>query len=94
MTTSQLYYIIQEAVTNAVKHARADVINIALKQVKNDIVLIVRDNGIGIPERSEGTPGVGLSIMRYRARMIGALLSIRKCGERGTEIRCVLKNVS
>ncbi len=94
MTNSQLYYIIQEAVTNAVKHARADMINIALKQIKNDVVLIVRDNGIGIPERSDGAPGVGLSIMRYRARMIGALLSTRKCGDRGTEIRCILKNVS
>lgn len=87
---SQIYYIIQEAVINSVKHSGANVINIIVKRLGSDIQLMIKDDGIGIPDNVDGGRGIGLKIMKYRARMIGSSISIRRGSDGGTEVNCTI----
>ena len=94
-TALNLYRIAQEAVNNALKHARATRITISLERAAGGVRLRVTDNGRGIPspasrKRRKMTGGMGLHIMRYRARTMGAILQILDRRPRGTEILCLL----
>ncbi|MEI7880633.1 MAG: GAF domain-containing protein [bacterium] len=86
----QLYRIAQEAVNNAVKHSKADTIEIGLSRQRKRIVLTVRDSGVGLPEAGGNGLGMGLRIMKYRAGMIGATLKIESVRGQGTTITCQL----
>jgi signal transduction histidine kinase len=87
-----LYRIAQEAVTNAVKHARPSRIAIRLDSGAQGVTLSVTDNGTGIARGSGMPAGSGLRIMRYRAAAIGALLTIEDAPGAGTRVACVLAN--
>ena len=70
---TQLYWIAQEAVTNSVRHSGGDMIAVGVWYDVDDLVLSIRDNGVGL-----GTgEGMGQRTMRYRAQVIGATLDIR-----------------
>jgi two-component system sensor kinase FixL len=86
---TQFYRIAQEAVANAIKHSRADRIEIGLALSQGMITLSIRDNGIGIPDHSpsKGT-GMGLLTMSHRARMMGGTLSVEPDRFGGTIVRC------
>lgn len=85
----QLYRIAQEAITNAVKHARASRIVVALDcHDRKGMVLRVRDNGVGRATAVAGKGGLGLGIMAYRARVIGGTLTVADVAEGGTEVIC------
>ena len=88
----QLYYIAQEAATNAAKHARPQRILIALTGTEFPITLSIQDDGDGIPQDAENHGGAGLRIMRYRANLIGAELRIERLADRGSLVRCTLAN--
>jgi two-component system sensor kinase FixL len=90
---TQLYRIAQEAVSNAIKHGRSKHIQIHLRAPGDRIVLMVKDNGTGLPARSK-TTGMGLRIMHYRAGMIGANLSIQKDLDGGTSVICSFRPVA
>ena len=79
------YYIAQEAVQNAIKHADARHIRIEISRTAKTIYLRISDDGKGIRE-TPPSKGMGLQIMRYRARMIGAALKIKSAAGKGTEI--------
>jgi PAS domain S-box-containing protein len=87
---TQLYLIAQEAAHNAVKHAQA--LNIRIDLNSADLLtLCVRDDGIGVPEQSiEYSRGLGLRIMRNRAAIIGATLTIERVQPHGTAVTCSL----
>jgi signal transduction histidine kinase len=86
-----LYRIAQEAVTNAVKHSRARHIVVALNRIRDETVLTVRDDGAGLPRGSRnGNRGMGMHLMKYRARTIGASLSIKTVKPSGTQVSCSL----
>jgi signal transduction histidine kinase len=72
-----IYRIVQEAITNAIKHGKADSISINLKSSQNRITFTIRDNGTGLAPDYDKTKGMGLRIMKYRASVIGASLNIR-----------------
>lgn len=78
-----LYRVAQEALTNALRHARATEITVALTGTNNGVVLAVRDDGRGIPERRHER---GLNGMRERALLIGAELAVRSSPGAGTEV--------
>ena len=88
---THLYRIAQEAVTNAVKHAKADAIRIELKSDRGVTRLCVADNGIGIPGNSDRREGLGLRVMHHRAASIRATLSIRANPSGGTTVACTLR---
>ena len=88
---THLFYIAQEAVHNAIKHGVADQILLELSSDDNGIVLKIRDNGEGMPETFPST-GMGLRIMSYRAKLIGASLEIKRDEGKGTLVKCSLRN--
>ena len=88
---AHLYYIAQEAVTNAVRHSGASRITIELNAGDGGIGLVVRDDGHGPPAGWEQGSGLGLGIMRHRARMIGASLEIERGPTGGVTVSCLLE---
>ena len=84
---SHLYHIAQEAVSNAIKHGQATGIEIDLRGGNAVGVLVVRDNGHGIAAAAREHSGMGLDIMKHRAKMIGGALAIVS-NPRGTTVTC------
>jgi PAS domain S-box-containing protein len=82
---THLYYITHEAVHNAVKHGSAKHIWVRLAQEDGKYVLSVTDDGVGITV-SPGSTGMGLRIMKLRAKKIGAELAIGRNTGGGTAI--------
>lgn len=91
-TATHLYRIGQEAVNNAVKHAKAKNISIGLFIDDGQLVLTIRDDGIGIAEDKFKSKGMGLRTMRYRAGMINASFDIKKDPISGSIVTCTIKN--
>jgi signal transduction histidine kinase len=89
LVSVHLYRIAQEAVTNAVKHARPGGIWILLKFFPDEVALRVEDDGIGIKNDSSRSGGLGVKIMEFRARMIGADFQIDARRGGGTVVNCV-----
>ena len=89
-TAMQLYRIAQEAVHNAIKHGRPRNISIRLVRSGRCAELRVSDDGSGFRADIGGGEGFGLRIMRYRAAVVGAEMSIESTPESGTLVRCKL----
>lgn len=83
-----LYRIAQEAVSNALQHGRPSQIVIALSSSESVVRLTVEDNGQGLPPEADRHRGMGIKIMNYRARTIGALLNLRRAPGGGTRVMC------
>ncbi len=84
---TNLLRIGQEAINNAVKHARANRIEVGLNFDTRNVRLSVRDNGRGFDPAGQIADGhFGLLGMRERAEQIGGVLSIDSAPERGTQI--------
>jgi two-component system, NarL family, sensor histidine kinase UhpB len=86
--SEHLYRIAQEAITNAMKHSRAETIEVRLDVNADAIRLRVLDDGVGPPEALTKTTGLGLQTMRDRAAAIGARLSLVGRHEGGTAVIC------
>ena len=82
-----LYRIAQEAVTNALKHAKATQIIISIDISTARTILSITDNGASSSGNSY-TASMGLQIMRYRARLIDASVAIENTVGGGTRVRC------
>ena len=87
-----LFRIAQEAVGNATRHGRARHIIVALEASAHDFSLRVSDDGRGFDAAvSGGRGGMGLNIMRYRARMIGGTLEVYPNMPTGTVVACTVQ---
>jgi signal transduction histidine kinase len=89
---NNLYRIVQESVNNAIKHGHCKNISIGLGAVDEEVTLTIKDDGIGFPADSDASEGMGLNIMNYRAKMIGASLDIRRGAGGGTIVLCSFHN--
>jgi signal transduction histidine kinase len=80
------YRIAQEALTNVVRHARAQrcVIILTRDDARPGLILEIRDDGIGLP--TERRAGVGLTSMRERAQELGGTCVIESRAEGGTRV--------
>jgi len=85
----EIYYIIDEAVMNSLKHSGCNKIRIEMNPMNRMIELKIIDNGYGMLYASSKESGVGLDIMKYRARAIGGFLDVANHPEGGTIVRCV-----
>jgi PAS domain S-box-containing protein len=83
-----LFRLAQEAVTNALKHAEATLIQVELDIQAAHVTLTVVDDGIGLPLQPIISDALGLRLMRYRADMIHAKLTIMRIEPHGTRITC------
>jgi two-component system, chemotaxis family, CheB/CheR fusion protein len=90
-TATQLYSIARESVTNSLKHSNCENINIILNNDGHSLTLRVQDDGIGLPEPSLDITGMGLKIMRYRAGLINAHLSVDSAVPVGTAVTCTCR---
>ncbi len=92
-TVLHMLRVVQEALTNARKHAQATQIRVALSQERGTLYLEVYDNGQGFTQReiSRGKNGnFGLSTMQERADEIGALLKMHSEIGTGTHVKLIL----
>jgi signal transduction histidine kinase len=89
-----LYRIAQEAASNAVRHGHAETVTIGLAIERDQVVLTILDDGIGIAslgslDSGEGPcSGMGLRSMRYRAGVMGGEMEIVALPGGGTRVCC------
>jgi signal transduction histidine kinase len=82
------FRIVQEALTNVVKHARASTVRVSVGVADGEVVVEIQDDGAGF-DASARTEGFGLAGMRERVSLAGGNLALES-GERGTLLRAVL----
>jgi PAS domain S-box-containing protein len=90
------FRIMQEAVTNALRHARASGLRVELAVENGELVLAVRDDGQGFDlaaatRRAAQGESAGLSGMEERARLAGGRLEVRTAPGSGTEVRALFR---
>jgi len=82
-----VFRIVQEALTNIVKHARAKTVEVAVEPRAPWLVLRIRDDGVGLPlERLRALRSHGLAAMRQRATSLGGQWQMHRPAGGGTEI--------
>ncbi len=98
--TVAIYRVVQEALTNAAKHANAHLVTVTLSLTSPDfgprqLRAVIRDDGVGFsPEalpshtlrRAESVRGVGLFGMEERARLAGGALKLQSAPQQGTTV--------
>ncbi len=85
------YRVIQEALNNAVRHAKADSIEITLEKAGQTLKLEVSDDGIGFDKaQAKSSEHIGLSSMRERVRLLDGKLRIRSEPGAGTTVSAVV----
>ncbi len=84
--------IAQEALLNIARHSQADHVSLSLQCEENAMLLIVQDNGVGIPSPANAnhSTGHGLMIMRERAEAVGGTLNVSSTLGKGTRIEASL----
>ena len=80
------WYVLAEALSNVVKHARASEVEVSLSQADGRLGLVIRDDGRGFDPAATYAGHLGLTTMRSRAAEIGAQMSIDSAPERGTRV--------
>jgi signal transduction histidine kinase len=91
-TSTAVYRIVEEALANATKHARASQVVVELRRWGRQLQVEVRDRGVGFQNGADSAPGVrlGLSSMRERARLVGGVLQVESVPAVGTRIRVTI----
>jgi signal transduction histidine kinase len=79
-----LYRIVQESLTNIVKHARADKVSIVVGRKQNLVTLVVEDDGVGFEPARARDEGLGLIGMRERVALLGGRLAVESRPGAGT----------
>ena len=87
---TSIYRIVQEALTNCAKHARAKHIEIGIHETDGRLVLVVRDDGVGFVPAQAVHAGLGLIGIEERARELGGHLEVRSALGQGTTIQVAL----
>lgn len=83
-----VYRIIQEAVSNAVRHGGATAVIVTLSPASGAMRLTITNNGKGLPVGTARPEGIGMHVMQYRARALGGSLSFKTLAH-----RCVIVEV-
>ena len=81
-----LYRIVQEALTNVVKHARANRVSIVMTRANDVLKAVIEDDGIGLEPATGGNGGFGLLGMRERVGLVGGRLVVESAPDAGTTI--------
>ena len=90
------FYIAEEAVNNARKHAQADTIWVRLRKLQDDLGLLeIEDNGLGFDMNSvdsnyDNRGSLGMVNMRERAELVNGIIQIDSAEDKGTRIRVLI----
>jgi signal transduction histidine kinase len=86
-----LLRIAQEAISNALRHAKPTIVSVLLKGDSTMVTLEIRDNGLGTDRAQlEAGEGLGIASMRDRAKQLGAQLDFRTASGLGTTVTLCL----
>ena len=89
--TSTAYRVVEECLSNAERHAKATHVQIALWHTLQQIVVVVRDNGVGLPPDAAHRPGCfGLAAIHDRVLSLGGTLTISGAESRGAVIHATI----
>ena len=86
-TETALYRIVQEALTNVLKHAGATRVTVRLSQRDRSVGLIVQDDGAGFDPQAVRDGGLGLTGMRERVALLGGRLAVESSEGAGTMLK-------
>jgi signal transduction histidine kinase len=81
-----LYRVVQEALTNVVKHAQAEHVSVLLHPRPGRVAVVIEDDGRGFTDREEGSDGIGLLGMEERVALVGGSLAVESSAGVGTTI--------
>ncbi|OGT36157.1 MAG: hypothetical protein A2W28_12685 [Gammaproteobacteria bacterium RBG_16_51_14] len=81
-----IFRILQESLTNIARHAKADYVEISMNEIDSQLLLTIKDNGIGIDKEKINSSSLGLISMRERAGTFGGEFSIRALAEGGSQV--------
>jgi signal transduction histidine kinase len=81
-----LYRIVQEALTNVIKHANASAVSVVLTRKGESVAVLIEDDGRGFDPEATPDEGLGLLGMRERIALVGGRLSIESRPEHGTTV--------
>lgn len=85
-----LYRLVQEALTNVLKHAHASLVVVTLKRVQDEFVLTICDNGCGfVRQKSRPLNHIGMRSMQDSVRLLGGRFTISSAPGKGTKIGVV-----
>jgi signal transduction histidine kinase len=83
-----VFRLVQESLTNIVKHARATHVKVEIALEDKDLMVLIEDNGTGIDaDRREAVGSHGLATMRHRVRSFGGSFDIDSAPQGGTRVR-------
>ena len=82
----EIFYIVIEALNNAIKHAECDRISISIHANRKNVEILIKDNGRGFGTKPLSDQGMGISNMKFRAEKLGGVLEIITLPQRGTAI--------
>ena len=82
--------IVREALANVLKHADATEASVRVYQRSGSLRVVVRDNGVGLPDGGVPPSHYGIVIMRDRSQTLGGELSMRNREEGGAEVRLMI----
>jgi len=85
-----VYRLVQEAITNITKYARARQVWVTLASREGRVDVTVRDDGVGFDPSAQPHSAHGLVGMRYRVEAEGGTLALVSAPGRGTQIRVSL----
>lgn len=84
------YRVVQEALTNAIKHANATAVSVRLRLERERLILDIIDNGRGMPDPGDAGSGLGLAGMRQRVLVLGGEFRVTSGPVSGTTIRATI----
>ena len=89
----QLYRIVQEALANVARHARARSVQVRFNNSKSDLEMTISDDGCGFSDACDAAPRhLGIEGMRQRAVSLGGILQITSRPQGGTQVRVLVPN--
>jgi signal transduction histidine kinase len=88
LTSTAVFRILQESLTNVTRHSRATRVTVTLERQSGNLILDVHDDGVGIANADASNPqSIGLAGMRERAQLVRGDVTISGSPGKGTTIR-------
>ena len=86
--STAIFRIFQEALTNIARHSKAKLISISIQKNAENLILKIKDNGVGIAqEQTKDFKSLGIIGMKERALILGGEVTIEGTPGKGTEVR-------